>query len=452
MPETQTKPKGVVPSAPLAEVKRIEIFRSGEYEFEQPDGAKVRKDFTPDIVQGLVRNFNELNVQRKLWPVPAVFGHAPKERQAVLKMMGLPAAARHRLLWTEQNRDGGLSVWASFADMPESVASLYNAKAYPTRSVEIKDDFVHEGKHYGPTLMRTALLGNEVPRVKGMSEGPPATYQDEPPTFTLFADQPSVLLFFEVPAMSRQEILDQLKAAGADVSAITDQVPDAILAAWLASLQAASSANGGGAQMSDNPAMTHEQLVAELLALGKTDEELKDKSDEELLAMFKQAKPQAGANPPANNPSPAPTPGVQPPAPQPKQIITKFSETPEYTEIMGKLTKLESGQKRQDDAAKSEREQDVLCFVDEMQLAGKISARDVDPKNPLCLTKQLKQLSDVDYTTMKREIRDREAVYNFTESVPAGGKAAADRAHEEVMQMTPARRAVAAKLAKARGK
>jgi hypothetical protein len=125
-------------------------------------------------------------------------------------------------------------------DVPEEVGQWRNAGRLNGPSIEfwrpvyeggqLVGSFMRPDGTYSPTpvLKSVTLLGNEAPGVKGLPPLPVAIFSQQGVTHRFGAD-----------TMDRTATLAALQAAGADVSKVTDAVPDEVLSAWLASLQAA---------------------------------------------------------------------------------------------------------------------------------------------------------------------------------------------------------------------
>lgn len=387
-------PKTVTPPA-TSTLKGVEIFRAGSYEFEQDDGTTISRTFTGADIRKLADNFAELNANQKLWSVPLVLGH--DKRNMILRAMGLPNAGVAARVWAD-----GDVLFADFAAVPAPVAALINAGNYNAVSVEIADNFSADGKDFGLALRRVGLLGEELPKVKGMAPLPLA----ELAASDAVRWGPCVRFYFSASApgeskMSREELLSQLEAAGADMSAVSDAVPDAFLAQLLAAMQAAKKPDA-------EPAVEASEAV-----------------------------------------KPASTESKQPTA-----ITVKFADQPEYKSL---LQRVEAAEVRAEAALKANREAlaaarraDVIEFCEEQVRAGKLLRRDIDDKSALSLVKHLCGMSDADYAKAKDEIIARPKQYNFSDLVPDGTATTSEADYKAAMTATPGRRAVAERVEAAR--
>lgn len=141
----------------------------------------------------------------------------------ILGRSDIPAAGWPSDIWLE-----GDKLYANIENMPVEVASLIESGLLPTSSAE----FYNEYHGYGPVLRRIALLGGEIPRVKGM-EPTPQFVQHSENTDLAPGSMPYVSFFTEMrpagPVMDRNALLVELARCGMDIANITDGVPDNVL-------------------------------------------------------------------------------------------------------------------------------------------------------------------------------------------------------------------------------
>jgi hypothetical protein len=111
---------------------------------------------------------------RPLHRPPVVLGH--EEDQDWLTRTDLPAAGWvGGRVW--RNAEG--LMLGDLVEVPGPVADAVNAGAFKKVSCEFYDDFKdNEGRSYGPALRRVALLGAEIPKVKGLADLPHAQFSD----------------------------------------------------------------------------------------------------------------------------------------------------------------------------------------------------------------------------------------------------------------------------------
>lgn len=135
----------------FAECKNVEIF-----DFSAPEGKQFEKD-----ADTIVANFNKLGKYHRA-PI-IVLGH--DEDQEFLTKEGLPAAGI-----IANVKKLGSKLFSDFIDVPKKIADLINLGAYRFVSSEIYKNFFFNGEFIGPVLRRVALLGADVPKIKGLDD------------------------------------------------------------------------------------------------------------------------------------------------------------------------------------------------------------------------------------------------------------------------------------------
>ena len=135
----------------FAECKDVEIF-----DFNSPEG----KIFEPEAIK-IVKNFQTLGAYHKA-PI-IVLGH--DENQELLGKEGLPCAGIITNL-----RHIGSKLISDFADVPQKVSEMIDRGAYRFISSEIYKNFFYNGEFIGPVLRRVALLGADIPKIKGLDD------------------------------------------------------------------------------------------------------------------------------------------------------------------------------------------------------------------------------------------------------------------------------------------
>lgn len=137
--------------ASFAECKDVEIF-----DFAAPDGRQFEKD-----ADTIIKNFEKMRNYHRA-PI-VVLGH--DEGQEMLAKEGLPCAGIVGNL-----KKIGSKLRADFADVPKKIADLINLGAYRFISSEIYKNLFVNGEYIGPVLRRVALLGADVPKIKGLDD------------------------------------------------------------------------------------------------------------------------------------------------------------------------------------------------------------------------------------------------------------------------------------------
>lgn len=233
--------------------KPVPIFKAGTYD---------SGTFDRDFLQSVVDNYNRYQrgqLNDSPYPRPPLvdlgttvphpsigIGHEPDQAylKQLLERTDLPSAG-----WPTQLYLDGDTLYATFESMPEPVASLVNSDRLPTCSAEFYRDY--EG--LGPMLRRVALMGGDIPKVKGL-QIPVMVYSERPNSQIVF-------YFSERNSMDRQALLAALAEHGVDTASITDAVPDALLQSMVDALQAAK-AGGSMPSQSDvsNVSMNAESM------------------------------------------------------------------------------------------------------------------------------------------------------------------------------------------------
>lgn len=218
---------------PTARIPRLNAFRVGTW-----NGIA----FSADDLNSVVSAFDTLSTgpTPEIQPV-AVLGHS--EDQPFMVAEGLNNVGLVSDCYAEGDR-----LYLDVDDAPANFAAACNAKRYSAVSVEFKQDYTDsQGRTWPWVLSRVAFLGAELPAVKGLEPVPQAV-------FAASTDKTKVFTFSEAPAVDRTQILQALTAAGQDVTAVTDAVPDGVLASWLAACQKASMASAPAPVIPPNPA------------------------------------------------------------------------------------------------------------------------------------------------------------------------------------------------------
>lgn len=195
-------------------LKGVETFAAGEYPGDQPGEVWA---YTDGDVKQIVHNFALLSKgETPLHRVPVVVTHDKAHAYAWVQ----DAAKANGILTTDWER------------VEPSLARRIRAGRLVKVSPEIKRDFTDkDGKVYpGPYLYRIAVLGADVPRVKGLADLP-ESFADRTPGRRLqralrFADQSP-----RVSTMTREQAIQFLTQMGIDPAVMGADVPDAFLIA-----------------------------------------------------------------------------------------------------------------------------------------------------------------------------------------------------------------------------
>ncbi len=227
-------------------IDRIPTFKAGLHR---------DREYTPADLDDMVANFTLASTgDDPVLRVPLVIGH--DEGQELLARSDLPAAG-----WvTKLYRDGD-DLYVDADDVADLPADLIRARRYRKVSAEVYDEPPAGMEHCkGKVLRRVALLGGDIPEVKGLGDIPmprqsAARFSESSRLLDAYY-RPMLLcghaesrgagvweVFSEVRfGMQRQKLLDELGKRGVDVSLLTDSVSDAQLAEILRAVDSAQQA------------------------------------------------------------------------------------------------------------------------------------------------------------------------------------------------------------------
>lgn len=216
-------------------LRKVASFRPGNWN---------GRNFDKSFVQSLHDNFQKYSSGQNPWYTPFVnINHNDEFRFG-------------RIAKTELGKDGTLYLWAE--NLPQQVADWLTVHMLDERSIEfIEPQIDKSGQLLGftgpdgkivrtPVLKCLSLLGNDVPAVKGLPPIPPVTYQ--------MRDTGGIVLKFSSRAgvkRMNEELLNQLRALGFDVSKLPPETTDDQLQNLIQAIQAIF---GGGTNGATNAA------------------------------------------------------------------------------------------------------------------------------------------------------------------------------------------------------
>lgn len=221
-------------------------------------GEHRSKPYTTRDLDDMVSNFQRYSTgEDARLEVPAVIGHGEdqeklkqlkeqdpdEEDEDELSKSDIPAAGWCKRIYREGNILKG-----DFSDVNPDVAKLIKGKRYKKISAEIYDEEQHPFKGKGKMLRRVALLGGDLPQVKGlksipMPEAHSERFDNSPPTVLKFSESRRSkggywTIFSEVSPMTPEEILQKLATMGVNAEVLQGCSPEA-LAEMLRVLEAA---------------------------------------------------------------------------------------------------------------------------------------------------------------------------------------------------------------------
>lgn len=144
----------------LSELNGVEIVSVGRWK-----GSRT-VDITGGMLDDMVRAFNELSDKVTGFRPPLKLGHEDAQR-FIGQNEGSGAPA---LGWVKAMRRIGDKVVADFSDVPSSLLDMIKRRLYNHVSIELLPSLEYGGNTFANVLTAVALLGAELPAVKGLKE------------------------------------------------------------------------------------------------------------------------------------------------------------------------------------------------------------------------------------------------------------------------------------------
>ncbi len=179
-------------------IEGVEIFRTGKHR-----GSEI-VDITDNDLAEMVNSFNELSAAGGFQPVLKL-GH-----DEVQKFFGARKGAPN-LGFVEKLRIEGSKILANFTNVPDVLYDLIKQRRFNTVSIEMFPKTEFNGKQFKNVLTAVALLGAELPAVKGLKELAATLFTEE--VETDFPGDKIELKEPDMPATYSQEQLDTLVEA-----------------------------------------------------------------------------------------------------------------------------------------------------------------------------------------------------------------------------------------------
>lgn len=193
-------------------LKRVEIFATGRW--------KGNKDITVTSadLDDMLSSFADLSAQVSGYKPFLKLGHQEQQKYFGQKT-GAPNLGFVERIWRE-----GEKILADFGNVPDGLLALIEQRRYNTVSIEMYPSVEHEGKTFKNVLTAVAILGAELPAVKGLKELAESLFAE---TELVFGD--GALTFQqEIDAVFTQEQVDALIAAA--VTKAKDEVATSVRA------------------------------------------------------------------------------------------------------------------------------------------------------------------------------------------------------------------------------
>lgn len=149
-------------------IENVEIFKTGTW--RPSTGGQTT--FTGTDLDDMVASFEALNTQPGF--VPALkLGHSAMQRFFGNKQ-GAPRLGSVAKIWRV-----GDKILANFRDVPDELVDLIEKDRYNQVSVEVFPKYEFEGKTFKNLLTAVALLGAELPAVKGLKDLASALFEED---------------------------------------------------------------------------------------------------------------------------------------------------------------------------------------------------------------------------------------------------------------------------------
>lgn len=142
----------------FADINGVEIFGIGTWK-----GTSTVK-VTSEMLDQMVSAFHELSDKIEGFRPPIKLGHTDAQR-FLGQNSGSPA-----LGWVAALRRMGDKVVADFRDVPSSLVDLIKRRLYNSVSIELMPKLEYQGRTFKNVLSAVAVLGAELPAVKGLKE------------------------------------------------------------------------------------------------------------------------------------------------------------------------------------------------------------------------------------------------------------------------------------------
>lgn len=248
-------------------LKGVQLIRVGKWR-----GSAGETEFGIGDLEDIVRSYVALGTKTGFRP-HLKLGHTESQR-FFGQRNGFPSLGEVVNVW----RDGD-TVYADIENIPEALLDLIEKRRYTQLSIEIYPSYEYEGVKYRNVLAAVALLGAELPAVKGLNDLAQALFKDEA---QIFADAQGKQEFTEMPAPTD----DKNKTDEAAVQARIDAAVAAATKSFDEKLKAATDANAALlARLDNTEAAARTAKVAAIVDAAIKDGKIAPKSRDAYIAM-----------------------------------------------------------------------------------------------------------------------------------------------------------------------
>lgn len=249
-------------------LRNVQLIRTGSWR-----GSAGETKFEVSDLEDIVRSFTALGSKTGFRP-HLKLGHTDAQK-FFGQRNGFPSLGEVSKVWLD-----GEVIYGDIENVPEALLDLIEKRRYTQLSIEIYPSYEYEGVKYRNVLAAVALLGAELPAVKGLNDLAQALFKDEA---QIFNDAQGKQEFTEMPAEKTQAEKD------AEAAALQTRIDAAVKAATeklTTDLAAATTANTALlARLDATENASRSTRIAAIVDQGIKDGKIAPKSRDNFIAM-----------------------------------------------------------------------------------------------------------------------------------------------------------------------
>lgn len=250
-------------------LRNVQLIRVGAWR-----GSAGETRFEVGDLEDIVRSYVALGSKTGFRP-HLKLGHTDAQK-FFGQRNGFPSLGEVTNVW----RDGEV-VYADIENVPEALLDLIEKRRYTQLSIEIYPSYEYEGVKYRNVLAAVALLGAELPAVKGLNDLAQALFKDEA---QIFNDAQGKQEFTEMPATEKTQA--EKDAEARELQSRIDAAVAAATSKLTTDLAAAQTANTALlARLDNTEKATRSARVAAIVDQGIKDGKIAPKSRDAFIAM-----------------------------------------------------------------------------------------------------------------------------------------------------------------------
>lgn len=196
-------------------LKNVQLVKVGKWK-----ASTGEYEFTTGDLEELVTTFRGLNSKNGFRP-HLKLGHTEAQK-FFGQRSGFPSLGEVTRVW----RDGD-SVYGDIENVPEPLLDLIEKRRYTQLSIELIPSYEYEGATYKNVLVGVALLGAELPAVKGLADLASSLFRED---IAQFKDASGKLELSDMPAPATGEKTAEVIALEARLAAAEQAQKDATAA------------------------------------------------------------------------------------------------------------------------------------------------------------------------------------------------------------------------------